>query len=376
MNRRGFSLIELLTAMIITGIVSLVVIQMISGESRHYTTTRGKIKLQSDTREAVRIIEEELRNVGFRIKSSVASGILTSSSCGNSYATSGRIAFFSPHARGIEFRLYNPFQGGTSDFDCDDDLHTLSYSWDSANGLLLRKYAKGKAPDMSAVDSVPFLENVIDFRLQYGIFRSNAALLTPAELGSTSLFASNVAANVASDSMMTITGWNTTTGSVIALKNLGQLDSNATYRIAFTAYASDGFLDPATGFESLKIGFFLSGSPTSSVFTFRPGTSAGAGDVRSIQYDLSPTDDALGADVRLGIIGRMKGAASNPSLTVGSVRVTRINDGKIANWVDGTDTTAPWDRIGAIRLQVAVRNSKDTLRFMRTIPVVNNDGTN
>lgn len=377
MNRRGFSLVELLTAIVITGIVALVVIQMISGESRHYTATRGKIQLQSDAREAIRIVEEEMRNAGFRIKSSIASGVLTTSSCGNSYSTSGRIAYFSPKSNGIEFRLYNPYQGSAAtDFDCDDDLYTLGYAWDTASGRLLRKYAKGKAPDMSKVDSVPFLENVIDFRLRYGIFRTNSVLLSPNEIGSASLSASNASAAVASDSVMTVTGWSTAEGSVIALKDLGLLDSNSTYRISFTAYANDAFLDPVSGFTDLKAGFFLSGTATGSSFTFRPGTSAGAGDVRSIQYDLTPTNDALGSAVRFGIVGKMKGAAPGASLTVGSIRVTRMNAGRIDTWVEGTDTSAPWDRIGAIRMEIAVRSRKDTLRFARNIPVVNNDGSN
>lgn len=66
MSRRGLTLVELLIAIILTGIVAFIVIEMLGGEQANYTVTRRKIRLQGDAREAMRILEEEIKNTGFR----------------------------------------------------------------------------------------------------------------------------------------------------------------------------------------------------------------------------------------------------------------------------------------------------------------------
>jgi hypothetical protein len=89
-----------------------------------------------------------------------------------------------------------------------------------------------------------------------------------------------------------------------------------------------------------------------------------------------PGSDVVGATVTFGVAGNLKGAASGPTLCVGSLTIRKLDNGKISTWVLGTDTTAAWDRIGAIQVQMTAVNGKDTVTYLRQIPVVNNDGTN
>jgi prepilin-type N-terminal cleavage/methylation domain-containing protein len=374
--RRGLTLIELLVAMALTGIVTFIVLGMITGQSSNYTTTRTKIKLQSDTREAMRIIQDELKNAGFRTKDSIVNGVLTASSCGNSFSVAGKTSYFMPLANGVRFHLYNPFQLSGSIMSCDDDLYTIQYTWDSASGIVSRKSVKGVSASIAAVDSVPFLAKVKAFRLKYGIYGDTAYMLSKTDFATSSILASGLVATRASDSAVTLSGWSASTGIFRVLKVFPALDTDATYRIVFTAYGNTAFMDGTTGYSTLQAGLFANGAASSSLFTFCPGTSAGAGSARTIEYDLVPGSDVVGKSVTFGIVGSMKSAASGATLSIGNLTVQKKNGGRITSWVSGTDTTASWDRIGAIEVQMTAVEGKDTITYLRQIPLVNNDGSN
>jgi len=66
MTRRGITLIELLVAMLVAGIVAYLAFNLVVNENANYTRTRSNIRLQSDGREAVRVMEEDLLNIGYR----------------------------------------------------------------------------------------------------------------------------------------------------------------------------------------------------------------------------------------------------------------------------------------------------------------------
>jgi prepilin-type N-terminal cleavage/methylation domain-containing protein len=372
----GLTLIELLVAMALTGIVSFLVIGMLKGQSSNYTTTRSKIKLQSDTREAIRIVQDELKNAGFRTKDSIVNGVLTASSCGNSFSVSGKTSYFLPLSNGVRFHLYNPFQLDGAIMSCTDDLYTIQYTWDSASGVVSRKSVKGVATSITSVDSVPFLAKVSSFRIRYGIYADTTKLVTASDFSSAALLGSGLVATRTSDSLVTLSGWTTATGTFRLLKSFSGLDTNSTYRIAFTTYGNSAFMDATTGYANLKAGFFVNGSPSTSLFTFCPGTSAGAGSARTILYDVVPGSDVTGATVTFGISGNLKGAASGATLCIGNLTIRKRNGGRIEKWILGTDTTAAWDRIGAIQVQMTAVDGKDTVNYLRQIPVVNNDGSN
>jgi prepilin-type N-terminal cleavage/methylation domain-containing protein len=373
---RGLTMIELLVAMALTGIVSFIVLGMVTGQSANYTTTRTKIKLQSDTREAMRIIQDELKNAGFRTKDSIVNGVLTASSCGNSFSVSGKTSYFMPLANGVRFHLYNPFQLSGSIMSCDDDLYTIQYTWDSASGVVSRKSVKGVAASIASVDSVPFLANVKSFQLRYGIYGDTTYMLSKTDFATSSIAASGIVATRASDSAVTLSGWSASTGIFRILKAFPPMDTFATYRITFTAYGNTEFMDPTSGYSNLQAGLFANGVVSSNMFAFCPGTSAGAGSARTIEYDMVPGSDVAGRSVTFGVVGSMKSSTGGASLSIGNLTIQKKNGGRIGSWVSGTDTTASWNRIGAIEVRMTAVDGKDTVTYLRQIPLVNNDGSN
>jgi prepilin-type N-terminal cleavage/methylation domain-containing protein len=375
-STRGLTLMELLVAMALTGIVSFIVIGMITGQSANYTTTRTKIKLQSDTREAMRIIQDELKNAGFRTKDSIVNGVLTASSCGNSFSVSGKTSYFMPLSNGVRFHVYNPFQLAGSIMSCGDDLYTVQYTWDSASGILSRKSVHGASASIASVDSVPFLAKVTQFKLTYGVYSDTTYILSGSDFASSSMQTTGLTATRASDSAVTLSGWSASTGNVRFLKVFSAMDTNATYRISFTAYGNTAFMDSTTGYSSLKAGLFANGSVSSNLFTFCPGTSAGAGSARTIEYDMVPGSDVVGKSVTFGIVGSMKSSASGATLSIGNLTIQKLNSGHVTSWVAGTDTTAPWNLVGAVQVQMTAVDGKDTIIYIRQISLVNNDGTN
>ena len=65
MRTRGVTLIELLIAVILTGIATMITLGMLSQESSHFQRTREKVKMQATARDAMRILDEEIRNAGY-----------------------------------------------------------------------------------------------------------------------------------------------------------------------------------------------------------------------------------------------------------------------------------------------------------------------
>lgn len=64
--KRGVTLIELLVAMAIATLVGYIAFDLVRDEQGNYTKTRTKVRLQADARDAVRILEEDFANLGFR----------------------------------------------------------------------------------------------------------------------------------------------------------------------------------------------------------------------------------------------------------------------------------------------------------------------
>lgn len=368
-HTRALTLIELLVAIILTGIIAFIVIEMIQGEHKNYSITRAKIKLQTDAREALRIMDFELRNTGYNTSLDLADRTdMKLTSCTDvSYDASGKT--FKAIPGGIEFRTYNVDLSATNrKFDCSNVI-TIQYTFDEDQKTLFRKY--------NNEEKVPFLKGVESFSIKYGIYDEDATLIDKNTLASSAnpfqTSTLNYEYNQSKDSL-TISSWNQASEKKIWINQdiIGKLDPNATYRISFSAFSGPDF---RAGIESLKAGFFTtSGSPTSATFTFFPGTSAGAGGVRQIQYDISPNPDLV-ENVTFGIFGSMKTSftSSSDNLTILGIKITRLNSGKITQWLDENSTSTQWNQVKALRLELNVKDSKgQVLNFDRKVMVVNN----
>lgn len=375
--KKGMTLVEVLVALLLCMIVAFVVIQMISGEHANYTKTREKIRIQSDAREAMRLMEEEIKNIGYRISMNInSSKVLSASACSEVIYTATQAAFSTPATSQVQFRFYNPME--TSTLDCSADLWTIGYSLGS-DKVLTRTTKKGVSGTES---SVPFLENVSEFKVTYGVYVDDEPVISGSDINLDSDFDSDeaiVAVNAASSNKpFSISNW-PADNEVVMLKKALSIDTNGTYRVNFAADASDQFMDATIGYESLVFGlFFTDGTqvPGTSTVRFKPGKG---GIARVIQFDFSPS--ILSADlskvIYFGFKSKMKLAGSEVSkvLNISGLKCTKLNSGIYkSTWLDESHTTASdWSRVKAVRIQLSAVSSKnESVKLDRIIPVVNN----
>lgn len=396
MSRRGLTLVELLIAIILTGIVAFIVIEMLGGEQANYTVTRRKIRLQGDAREAMRILEEEIKNTGFRTVVNASSPASMTEMCAGSGGYSAGVYFdpqpastnpsiYGSHASGLEIRFYNPM--GTLNYDCTTDLWTIGYRYDSTTKMLHRQAVHGSTA-LAADGFVPFLDSVLAFEAAYGTYQEDAALLTTLQAKAASWrLSSGIGKTHSGDTAVTLT-YPGTSGTYDAIVDwsLGVLDSMATYRISFTTNASDSLLSSAKGIGPagegyVQIGMFdPSWHMTKDTFTVRPLVNSVN---RSVQYDLAPLSRAASA-ARLGVRVVLKGsdASNTRSLTISNLKVERLNSGRYLDWLAAEEAVADAAKVKAIRLRITMNNRKrsakgsgstsDSISLERIIPVVNN----
>jgi len=407
--RRGLTLIELLVAVILCGIVVFIAIQVLRGEHKNYTVTREKVRLQSDAREGMRILEEEIKNTGYRTNASIPAStrILTTTFCSEAlYGTTG--ASFDPapsssiythtSATGnvdFEMRFYNPGSGSGTALNCPNDIWTIGYKYDYGSKTVYRQ-AKPKDPSvpanaLKASDWAPFLENVDQFSLEYGVLQKNDVLLEPA---TTTFAASPVWLQQNATVANSGTDWviSNTTGQVVKVVYLEKpltasgnasdgarselLDDKNTYRISFTVTANSDFFDGVNGLASTTTeptskfvtgGFYdVNGVLVGNTFTFRPVSD----NSHLVQYDLVPPASS-NAKVFFGIGFQLKQASSSTrTLTINGLKIVRLNKGQYA--FQNTVTDAERKTIQAIRLKMQSKNRNELLNFERIIPMVNN----
>jgi len=400
--KRGLTLIELLVAMILSVIVVFIAIQMITGEKKSYSKTREKVRLQTDSREGIRIMEQEIKNAGFRIKADIngTTKELTTGSCAQAEYPSGESFDPDPSttiygSTGLEIRSYNP-----PITNCVTDVWTVGYKYDATAKILYRQAVQGDpslaANALSASNWVPFLEGVTAFSVNYGVLQENAPLLASTSMTPTSATDWNPAS--ATPSLLDFTnsnsssswifqntapGANTAVFKKIALASSGggapdgaradALDYYSTYRIGFNVSANTEFFDATKGLAALgsandKVicGFFDGTGTAISTFTFRPVSN---GVVHAVQFDLVPAA-ASATKLYFGIKFQLQNSsAATRTLTISSLNISRLNKGKYA-----FSSTIPTDRttVQALELAITVKSKNETLNFDRIIPMVNN----
>jgi len=415
------TLVELLVAMVITGIVAVIALEMIVGERSNYTGTRDRIRLQSDSREALRIMEEEVKNAGFRALGTISSGSFTATPCVNKgFANGAYIAVDSQAAATVlGVRFYNPMGGAGT---CATlPLYEVDYRWDAALQTLSRRLLTNPAAagTVSAADATGytlFLANVDSFSLGFGMFRDKVPLLSPVNLGGPpqvalgSLMPSvlltgswtcptaggdwgNIV-DVGTDRMVTFKLPDAGVGTYsfllnnalpfVAASGEDHLSDTATYRIGFRAeIVAPSFLDPTTGLDPvalIKCGFYSAvGVPMGSVsqpaiFTFRPSAS----NSRNVSFDLSPvlTSAQRNQSFYLGVQATMLGGGTSRLFTLTNLSVTRLDKGHVQQWLHSADMAATPARMGTVNALELRLHALDTHKlpasFDRFVQVVNN----
>lgn len=379
MIRRGITLIELLVALGLTGIVSFMAWNLLHDEQTHYTRTKTKVRLQADAKDAMRIIEGEMRNTGFNAYQNGTLGVNRTTIDPCTGAQDARIAPATgdsssfrfvdgntvPGGDEIEFRFHQAGPTGmTSCTDATTPLQSVSYRYNA--GRLERRFCQGAAVASCPTNGtwVPFLDSVVSFQLQYGI----AAETTEVVLQTANLIApgawstaggATVAATIAgSDTSFAITGFDNARRSVWFLTAFPRYRRSDTYLLSFRVvgneawrvdklkfaagmYKSDGTVDGPLDTLTAPVGYAVAGSTGWMVHTL-----------------FTPSIDADGSRY-LGFEGQLVAAPASAghTVTLRDIQVRRISRGEYFRWVE-SPTAAEKRRVTAIRASLLVKSRR------------------
>lgn len=413
MIRRGLTLLEMMIALALTGMVAYIALDMFAGQQANYTRTREKVKLQNDAREVMRILEEDIRNAGFRTTVvSEATGI------GGSV---GKCAY-------VLDKDSAAFTAGNQTTIAGDTLRVRYIEPNSVNGTIACGYGSGtsyreigylqrndtlfrrlRSDTTSASEWVEMLNNVVTFQVEYGLLTdptdliANNAQLTAAAnwAGSGSMTATTTA------SAVTLTNWKTSGAIVACYKNPVTVDPRYTYRISFDLAMSSNMRTGPDGIDSnttsklpmFAVGFFSSsvGTPTDTIYTYPMDPALSS---RRIEILLSP---ATAGTRYLGFQTIYKSGAninSTQSVTISNASLVVASRGQYFTWVDAPSASQR-PLVKAIKINLLAKASqtdgekvkptftnldaaglsytasgKDSTRthilYQRIIPVVNN----
>lgn len=375
MKRHGLTLLELLVAIGLSSVIVYIALDLVRDEGKHYTKTRDKVKLQSDAKEALRIMEGEMRNIGFNYSlptSRIAAepSPCTGTSDARVNAGSGDTSSFkkigaSATALGTDTVVYL-FHEPNTDYGLDAcgvaTLRSIGYRYNA--GRLERQYCQGAGSLTCNSSWVPFLDSVKSFHLQYGVTRlPKDTLFAPSLFTNASNWASPNALAVSwntgvSPAEGTITGFNNTGHRVIRLTTA--IDSflpSHTYIVQFQIQAKPRFF---TDVGSIAAGFFSSagavGAATDTIRVY-PGVSF-SNNFRDITLVYNPTTASINGRF-FGFIGRTANAPASltDSVVIRNVRIRRMDRGGYVQWVNNP-TTAQKNFTKAVRLSVLVKTRK------------------
>ncbi|MCB9496617.1 MAG: prepilin-type N-terminal cleavage/methylation domain-containing protein [Fibrobacteria bacterium] len=377
MNRRGLTLMELMVAMVLTGILAWLALGMFSGESANYRRTREKIKMQSDAREAMRILEEELRNSGYGNQIAGTSRIAqTISKCTEtSLGANGEalqavdrstmsggdeitVRYFELPSTGV---LTSCGTGSASQF------REITYRLNS--GRLERRMRRDPAD--STAPWIPFLENVVSFQIQYGMVVAvddYPTGMTPSATGDAANWTTGIGTPLTvsgTSSEVRLTGWSTSTRTAHLSTPIDTTVAGEAYRVKFTATANDAFLSGTNGYDTtlaatgsgLRVTLLKTDGTDASEVGFLVPTIADV--AQNYEIYLTATADTRSA-LRVAIRGKLRtGALSGTQkLTLSNFEVERANRAKYFRWL-ASPTSAEMSRVGAVRLFLLVNTPQN-----------------
>lgn len=371
MNRRGVTLIELLVAMVLTTIVAWMALRMFAGEQQNFTRTREKVKMQADAREAMRIMDEEIRNAGYAVQMSTSNRIEASpASCPEVlFPSTGGVIDPGNNSTSysvgdtILFRLFELPSSGTltsCTMGSTGQFREIGYRLD--NGVLKRRFRKDTT---SSVSWIPFLQNVVSFQVRYGLVEdTNNIVFDTAKLRNKAFW--NPVTNGAS--MLTLGGTAPTLefsgfGSTTNYAYFGPIDSSRageSYRVSMKLMANDSLLDSINGYDTthFMVGLVKSGLTLySCVGTFKLGQVANAALPYEFYFSVNGTL-ANGRYLFLGGRLRSGATAGAQTLTVTDLKVERISRGSYFTWVN-SPSKAEMARVAAVRVSLVVKTAQN-----------------
>ena len=267
MIRRGLTLVELLVAIFVAGIVAWLAFALVTSEHDNYTKVRAKVRLQGDAREAIRVIEEDLLNVGFRSGVSRASSSVNASLSNCPLDPKDRLVVWDGNGSDTLIARFFPVSAQNGAV-CHDHPITLRYYIRNADSSLVREYtdAYDGATAPTPTTSV-LLQHMVTLQVQVGTDTTADGTYDPNNTPwsrvdtCASCWTSSPAlslartplVNRATDTGLTIGGWNSAVPYSVTTRNPQALARNSVYRAGFFVVPNDSFramFDTAPGSTS------------------------------------------------------------------------------------------------------------------------------
>lgn len=385
MKRHGLTLLELMVAMILTGILAWIALGMFSGESANFQRTREKIKLQSDSREGIRILEEELRNAGYANVLTGSSRIAqTVSTCSQvRYSTEGEAISETNSGSlstgdAVSVRFYEiPSSGVLSTCATGSSSQFREISYRLNSGKLERRYRRDTAD--ATASWIPILENVVSFQIQYGMVTAvddYPASLTPAQTSNSANWSGQGTSFTigGTSSQVELTGWTTLTSTARLTTPIDTMRQGEAYRVTFTATANAALLDATNGYDSSlataspymgsRLSFLREDGTESNRVGFRLPTIANVPQDYEIFLVAQGNTNTGSNPTRICYRGRLRAGASSAAgqkLTLTNVVVRRANRTNYYRWLDAP-TSAEMAQVGAMRVTLLVKSAQSDLQ--------------
>lgn len=349
----GYTLVELLVAMVLSGMAIGFAFMLLQGSRGGFMRVSSSVQLQAETREAVRMIEHDIRNTGLKIANMYSSRILSTVNCPHAYVdpTTGDSASFSFINRSdwsypgdeVVFAQYMP--DGNGNVTCaPTSLQVVRYRLRTLDSVLVRAQATTFAGIPTATE-IPVCHSVVAFQMEYALLGLDSTLMD-----STTAWYSPSFPIVRSGNNYTVGPWLTTSLAGVATIGYVNIKRGFGYRIEIQLTPNAAFADTTTGAQRIVVGL-LEGSQLVDTIPAWVGPNTG----RKVVVDIEATRDIPFARV---VIGARMGAANTASMLTFSQ--FRFSLKRLTNYVWLSDPTpAQRRRVQALRLSIITRTERE-----------------
>lgn len=398
MNRRGMTLIELLVGLAITCIITYIAFDLIQSEQNNYTKTRTKVRLQSDAREAIRIMEEDLSNIGFRqalITGGGKSPIFSDLNVCTNIGPDTRIKIWDDSGRAsdtIEAWFNRPH--ASTGVDCKTTPFRVRYF--VSNRQLIRRFWPAGDTNNIFRDAV-VLDSVVTMQVRAGTDNlltstlpadtiMNHPLANAVPIPGSSLAMGARKPYQGKDTLYTVTGWSTTQRT-LDFNATGTIFFNSTYQFSCMLQVNGAF---HAAFPGGTIKFFaaVDSMAAETLHVQLPKLVDGPTWISwMIQI---PKSKGGSATPKLGMVAKLGKDSSAANIQIGSIHLRRVsgepvrpvnpNDHVLWNWEDGQADSATSSRIEGLRIWLVAKSKRrnqesNTTRFDSVIGNWDSSGT-
>lgn len=352
--RQGYTLVELLVAMVLSGLAIGFAFMLLQGSRGGFMRVSSSVQLQAETREAVRMIEHDLRNTGLKIANMYSSRILSTVNCPHAYVdpTTGDSASFSFINRNdwtypgdeVVFAQYMP--DGNGNVNCaPTSLQVVRYRLRTLDSVLVRAQAATFAGITTATE-IPVCHSVVAFQMEYALLGLDSTLMD-----STAAWYSPASFPIVpSGHRWTVGPWSSTALSGAATVDYVNIKRGYGYRIEIQLSPDAAFADTIAGAQRILVGL-LDGSQLVDTIPAWVGPNTG----RKVVVDIEATQDIPSARIVIG--ARMGAANTSSKLTFSQFRFSLK---RLTNYVWLSDPTpAQRRRVQALRLSIITRTERE-----------------